>query len=203
MYILYICQKNNIEKHQQKTTWDDVGAHSTIPAKHVQSQVARATANNFNICQEEHRRGSNKNCKQTGLQYFPDIPGRFHWLLTSTICLILVFVTSSTLQQVQKTKSFIFLFGHRRLPDLDYPTHPIDPNLFARKAETCAVGKVSGYNLHYQINHIRQKLIAAALDALNPFRGKRLKGKPVYSQQKKWVPFRWVCWSEWPTKLNC
>jgi hypothetical protein len=25
---------------------------------------------------------------------------------------------------------------------LGYPTHPIDPNLFAREAETCAVGKV-------------------------------------------------------------
>jgi hypothetical protein len=45
------------------------------------------------------------------------------------------------------------------------------------------------------------RMIGAALDALNPFRGKRLKGKPVYSQQKEWVPFRWVWRSEWPT--NC
>ena len=35
-----------------------------------------------------------------------------------------------------------------------------------------------------------QKLIGAILDALNPFIGKRLKGKPAYSQQKEWVPFR-------------
>ena len=82
-----------------------MGAHSAIPAEHVQSQVARATANNLNICQDESRRRSNKNCKQTGLQYFPAIPGRFRWLPTSTICLILLFVTSCTLRQVQKTKS--------------------------------------------------------------------------------------------------
>ena len=82
-----------------------MGAHNAIPAEHVQSQVAWATANNLNICQDEYRRRSNKNCKHTGLQYFPAIPGRFHWLPTSTICLILLFVTSSTLRQVQKTKS--------------------------------------------------------------------------------------------------
>jgi hypothetical protein len=103
--IIFWLFKNSIEKYQQKTTWDDVGAHSAIPAEHVQSQVARATANNLNICQDEYRRRSNKNCKQTGLQYFPAIPGRFHWLPSSTICLILLFVTSSTLRQVQKTKS--------------------------------------------------------------------------------------------------
>ena len=97
----FVCKK----QYQQKTTWDDVGAHSTIPAEHVQSQVARATANNLNICQDEYRRRSNKNCKQTGLQYFPAIPGRFRWLPTSTICLILLFVTSCTLRQVQKTES--------------------------------------------------------------------------------------------------
>ena len=35
-----------------------------------------------------------------------------------------------------------------------------------------------------------QELKGAILDALNPFIGKQLKGKPVYSQQKEWVPFR-------------
>jgi hypothetical protein len=99
------CKKTALKRINKKTTWDDVGAHSAIPAEHVQSQVARATANNLNICQDEYRRRSNKNCKQTGLQYFPAIPGRFHWLPSSTICLILLFVTSSTLRQVQKTKS--------------------------------------------------------------------------------------------------
>ena len=66
--------------------------------QNIYSQVARATANSLNICQEEHRRGSNKNCKQTGLQYFPDMPGKFYWLPTSTIYFILLFVTSTTLR---------------------------------------------------------------------------------------------------------
>ena len=68
-----------------------MGAQSAIPAEHVQSQAARATANNLNICQDEYRRRSNKNCKQTGLQYFPAIQGDFNVnnLFDPTVCHIL------------------------------------------------------------------------------------------------------------------
>ena len=58
--IIFWLFKNNIEKYHQKTTWDDVGAHSAIPAEHVQSQVARATANilnNFNIMKNVIEKG--------------------------------------------------------------------------------------------------------------------------------------------------
>ena len=73
-----------------------------------------------------------------------------NYLFDPTVC------QSTTLRKVQKTKSVIFRcvcscsFRHRRLPDLKHPTHPIYPIMFVREAETRAVGKVSGYNFHYQ-----------------------------------------------------
>ena len=79
-----------------------------------------------------------------------------NYLFDPTVC------QSTTLRQVQKTKSVIFCcvcscsFRHRRLPDLKHPTHPIYPSLFVREAETRAVGKVSGYNLHYQTIRYQQ-----------------------------------------------
>ena len=123
-----------------------MGAHSAIRAEHVQSQVARATANNLNICQDEHRRRSNKNCKQTGLQYFPAIPGRFHWLPTSTICLILLFVTSSTLRQVQKLKvhilsGILLLFWPPSASGLGWSYPPNWPKLVCPRSRNMCSGK--------------------------------------------------------------
>ena len=73
-------------------------------------------------------------------------------MLTSTICLILVFVTSSTLQQVQKTKSFIFW-----LATVGFRTWVI---LLTQLTQTCLPAKQKHvqwerYKLHYQNNNIR------------------------------------------------
>ena len=79
-----------------------MSAHSAIQAKYVQSQGAQATA----ICLTFARKSTGREGRASnstlfllcfvfqpkGLQYFPDIPGRFRWLPTSAICLILLFV---------------------------------------------------------------------------------------------------------------
>ena len=92
--------------------WYHVSARSTIQAKYVQSQVARATANCLTFAGRAQNgkdvdRIARYLCfvfQPTGLQYLSDIPRRFLWLPTSTICLILLFVNPLPSGKCRKLK---------------------------------------------------------------------------------------------------
>ena len=89
-----------------------MSARSTIQAKYVQSQVARATANCLTFAgRAQNGKVVNRIARYlcfvfqpTGLQYLSDIPRRFLWLPTSTICLILLFVNPLPSGKCRKLK---------------------------------------------------------------------------------------------------